>query len=106
MKGAKVLRLSFEEICEKEVINLTDGTCFGYAGDVFIDTETRTVTAIAVKGSRRFFGIFGREEDILIPWEEIETIGKDAVLVKTSQKRKKLEQKENIFQKFLNIFLY
>ena len=40
------------------------------------------VKALVVKGRRRFFGLFGREPDTLIPWEEIAVIGEDAVFVK------------------------
>ena len=31
----------------------------------------------------RLFGLLGREENLTIPWQEIETIGTDAVLVHT-----------------------
>lgn len=99
------MRLSFEEICEKEVINIIDGTCFGYAGDIIFDTETRKICFVIIKGGRKFFGILGREEDISIPWEEIETIGEDTILVRTLHRNKIKPKKENIFQKILNIFL-
>ena len=99
------MQLGFDEICRKEVINISDGTCFGYAGDIIFDTENREICSLIIKGGKRFFGIFGREEDIVIPWNEIETIGKDTILVKTAPKRKIFSEKQNIFQKFLNIFL-
>ena len=97
--------ITFEEICEKEVINIADGICFGFADDVLMDTETKKVTAIIIRGKRKFFGIFGGEREAVIPWEEIESIGKDTILVKTAQKFSEKNEKENIFQKFLNIFL-
>lgn len=99
------MRLGFEEICEKEVINISDGACFGYARDIIFDTETREICALVIKGNKKFFGIFGREEDVMISWNEIETIGKDTILVKTSQKRKIITEKSNFFQKFFDIFL-
>lgn len=96
--------LTLEEIREKEVVNITDGSSFGYADDVVIDTETKKVTAIIIKGRFRFFGILGREDDISIMWSEIDTIGRDIILVKTARKGKMHNEKQNILQKFLNIF--
>lgn len=33
-------------------------------------------------GRCRFFGLFGREEDFIIPWEAIDKIGDDIILVR------------------------
>lgn len=100
------MQLSFGELREKEVVNTADGSCFGYADDIVIDTKTKEIVAIVIKGRFRFFGIFGREDDVFIKWDEIETIGKDIILVKTEQKGKLHNEKQNIIQKFLNIFFY
>ena len=99
------MQITTEEMRKKEVINMPDGSCLGFADDAVIDTETRKVSAIIVRGKPRFFGILGREEDLKISWEEIETIGKDTILVKTKIKRKDFNKNENFFQKILNIFL-
>lgn len=98
--------VTFEEICGKEIINVKDGSSFGYADDILFDTEIRKITAFIIKGKPKFFGFFGREEDISISWDKIETIGKDIILVKTEQCGRIHNKKENIFQKFLNFFLY
>ena len=97
---------TFGKICEKEIVNILDGRSLGFAGDILFDYETRKIAALIVKGKPKFFGIFGREEDISIGWDKIETIGKDGILIKTEQYSKITNEKENIFQKFLNIFLY
>ncbi|MBQ3531114.1 MAG: YlmC/YmxH family sporulation protein [Oscillospiraceae bacterium] len=97
---------AFGEICEKEIINTLDGSSFGFAGDILFDTETRKITAIIVKGKPKFFGVFGREEDLSIMWDKIETIGKDIILVKTEEYGRIHNKKENIFQKIFNIFFY
>lgn len=65
----------------KEVICIRDGTMLGCVSDVEIDTEHAIVVAIVIRGRQRFFGLFGREEDIIIPWRDIEIIGEDTVLV-------------------------
>ena len=39
--------------------------------------------SLILLGRPRLFGLLGREENLTIPWQEIETIGTDAVLVHT-----------------------
>ena len=104
-KGNGYMRITFDEMRKKEVINLKTGSCFGFADDIVIDTETREVKSLIMRGRRYFFGLLGREEDTVINWKEIETIGMDTILVQIDEKRENLLKKENIFQKFLNFFL-
>lgn len=66
----------------KEVINLCDGARLGYIGDVEVDVVCGRVVAVVVPGRCRLFGLLGREEDYVIPWEAIEKIGDDIVLVR------------------------
>ena len=96
------MRLTFKEIREKAVVNLLDGSCFGYASDLVLDTETKSVLTLVIKGRLRFFGLFGREEDVFIPWDRIETIGKDTILVKVETVRPPVEKKWNFLEKFFN----
>lgn len=97
------MKLTLEEIRKKEVINIIDGSSFGLADDVSFETETKEVTGIIVRNRPNFFG---REDGVFIGWEEINTFGKDIILVKTEQKGKLHKREENIFQKLLNFFLY
>ena len=39
------------------------------------------MTALVVPGPARFFGLFGRDKDFVIPWENIIWIGVDVILV-------------------------
>ena len=98
--------ISFEEICEKEIINTVDGSSLGFAGDIVFDSETRRITAIVIKGKPKFLRFFGREEDFSISWDKIETIGKDTILVKTDFIGKIHNEKDSFLKKFLNFFLY
>jgi len=65
----------------KEVINICDGLRLGFIYDVFLDTASGRVLAIVVPGRVRFFGLFGREDDYVIPWDCIRRLGDDIVLV-------------------------
>jgi YlmC/YmxH family sporulation protein len=65
----------------KEVINIVDGKRLGAITDIEIDVESGKLTAIVVPGNGRFLGLFGRSEDIVIPWDRINKIGFDVILV-------------------------
>ena len=68
----------------KEVVNTIDGKRLGHIIDIEINVETGKLTAIVVPGNGRFFGFFGRNEEIVIPWDKINKIGLDVILVETT----------------------
>ena len=71
------------ELRYKEVISVTDGSRFGYVGDMEVDLESGRVTALVVPGRLRLFGLLGREEDRVFPWEAVRRFGADTILVET-----------------------
>ena len=72
---------SVSELRCKEIINLNTGQRLGFVYDVEISLPEGQVIALFVPGPARFFGLFGREEDLVVPWEKITKIGADIVLV-------------------------
>lgn len=68
------------DLKNKEVINLKTGSKMGCVCDVIVDTCTGKIIAIVVPGECRFFGFF-RDDDYEIPWDCIEKIGDDLILV-------------------------
>ena len=64
------------ELCRKEVIDVMDGSRYGYVGDAEIDLETGQVRALVVPGRLRLLGLLGREEDHIFPWAAIKRLGK------------------------------
>ncbi len=66
---------------QKEVINIATGQRIGYISDVDIDMNSGTLNSVIIPGNGKFFGLFGGEKDIVIPWEAIRTIGDDIILV-------------------------
>ncbi|MDD4699793.1 MAG: YlmC/YmxH family sporulation protein [Oscillospiraceae bacterium] len=66
---------------EKQVICIKDGTILGCVCDVEVDTCNGKLVSIVIFGKSKCFGLFGREEDSVIPWNCIEVIGKDTILV-------------------------
>lgn len=83
----------------KEVINLCDGCRLGFVGDVEVDVLCGRVVAIVVPGRCRLFGLLGREEDCVIPWEAIEKIGDDIILVRFDRPRPRREPGKKWFLK-------
>ena len=73
-----------DEMKNKQVVCIRDGCVLGYISDIELDTEKGTLTSIVIYGKLRFFGLFGREEDIVIPFDEIKVIGAETVLVSTT----------------------
>lgn len=69
------------ELRYKEMINVTDGSRYGYVGDAEVDLETGQVRALVVPGRLRLFGLLGREDDTVVPWEAVRRIGADIILV-------------------------
>ena len=76
------------ELRYKEVINVTDGTRYGYVGDVEVDLETGQVRTLVVPGRLRFFGLLGREAERVFPWSAVRRFGEDIILVEAEEARR------------------
>lgn len=77
----------------KEIINVTDGSRFGYVGDVEVDLDTGQICALVVPGRLRLFGLLGREEDRIFPWESVRRFGEDIILVESGALRTGREER-------------
>ena len=71
------------ELRYKEIINVSDGSRYGWVGDVEVDLDSGQVRALVVPGRLRLFGLLGREEDRVLPWEAVRRFGADTILVET-----------------------
>lgn len=69
----------------KEIIDVSDGSRYGYPQDVVMEVTSGQVTALIVPGRPRLFGLLGREEDIIIPWTRVRQVGEDIILVDGSR---------------------
>ena len=75
------MSVKFTEMRCKEVICISDGARLGFVSDVVVEVPEGCVVAIVVPGPCRFFGLFGRKDDYVIPWNCIRRIGPDIILV-------------------------
>ena len=71
--------ISFNDLRNKEVINLSDGTKMGHIIDIVFSSDTGKVVGIVVPGEKRFFKKAG---ELFIPLEKVRRIGDDVILVR------------------------
>lgn len=69
------------DLKDKYVINVRNGSRLGFVADAQIDTAGAVVSALVIKGKLRFWGLLGREDDVIVKWSDIEVIGEDTILV-------------------------
>ncbi len=75
------MELRLADLRCREVINMADGARLGYVSDVVIDAAEGRVLALIVPGPARFFGLFGREDDYILPWDCVSRMGGDILLI-------------------------
>ena len=75
--------MTIRELCEKEVVQLEQGVCLGRADDLAFDPATARLQSLILLGRPRLFGLLGREEDRVFPWEAVRRFGADTILVET-----------------------
>ncbi|WMM23347.1 YlmC/YmxH family sporulation protein [Tissierella sp. MB52-C2] len=69
------------EIREKEIININNGERIGYADDFELNLEEGYIDGIVVGGMGKMLGLFGKNTEMIIPWNDIVRIGTDIILV-------------------------
>ena len=85
------------ELRRKEVISVADGVRLGMVDDVIVDTKTACVVAFVIFNRFSFFGWLKNQEDYIIPWEKIELIGQDAVIVSCKLPKPRKTPKKRLF---------
>lgn len=73
--------IKVSELRMRDVVNILDGRRLGVIKDIELDLEKGQVEALILPGSGKFMGIFGKNEDLVIPWEKIKKLGMDVILV-------------------------
>jgi len=92
------LETSFNELRNKEVINVLSGRLLGNICDVIFDLRKNCIIGFVVPGSKSFFNIFKPSQEIFIPYTSICKIGEDVILVEVVETRaKQKKQKITIF---------
>ncbi|WP_053219744.1 YlmC/YmxH family sporulation protein [Virgibacillus senegalensis] len=74
--------ITLSELQIKDVIVVEDGKRLGNITDLEIDVDRGKITFLVIGLKGKMMGLFGKEEEVVVPWESIVTIGSDVILVK------------------------
>ena len=75
------------ELREKEVINICDGEKLGNVCDIEFEERTGKIIALIIPGPCKILGIIGRDQEYIIPYECVQRIGADVVLVEVEREK-------------------
>lgn len=76
------MKNTYSKLKEKDVVNVCSGRRLGNISDLEIDLSTGKISKLIVPGGNRCFNLFGSKNTLRIPWECIEKIGDDTILVR------------------------
>ncbi len=79
------MKCTLAELRNKEIINIKNGARMGYVDDVEFDTDDAMIKSFIIYGRTRFFGLLGREDDVILTCDDIEIIGVDTVLISADE---------------------
>ena len=74
-----------DELKNKQVVCIKDGRVLGYISDIELDTDNGSLTSLIIYGRPKALGLIGREDDIIIRCRDIQLIGDDTILVKSTK---------------------
>lgn len=86
---------SINSMKNMEVIDINSGTKLGFIVDIKLDCENDKVESLIIPGENK--GWFSKGEEIEIPWDNIEKIGIDVILV-SMDKSNILGRDDNIYR--------
>jgi len=72
------LEISYNELRQKEIVYVLCGKRMGKLSDLIFSTNSKKVLGIVVPSQHK---LFRQREDIFIPWDNINKIGDDVILV-------------------------
>ncbi len=76
-------RIFLTQLRDKDVINLCNACRLGCINEIEFDTCSGQICSLVLSRGNSWLCL-GRDDDLILPWNRIECIGDDAVLVKIS----------------------
>ncbi len=71
--------MSYCELKRREVINGSDGRRMGHIVDLVFSVCDGQIKGIILPYGKR--GVFGKSQDLFVPWQCVQKIGEDVILV-------------------------
>ncbi|MBS5737723.1 MAG: YlmC/YmxH family sporulation protein [Clostridiales bacterium] len=94
----------FSELRCKEIINSKTGARMGFAEDVFFDLQNGKILSFSVPVATRFMGFLISRDYYMIPFEDIERIGDDVIIISSTPQRCSPKNDRGFWEKFLSWF--
>lgn len=69
----------------RDVVSVNDGRRLGLIKDVELDLEEGRIRSLILPGMPRAWGLLGRTDDMVVPWERVKKLGVDVILVDTDE---------------------
>ena len=69
--------MTLRDLSAKDVIQLKTGENLGRIDDVVFDEHGGRLQSVILRGRAHCFGLLGCDDDLILPWESIRTIGID-----------------------------
>ena len=95
---------TFCDLSSKEVISCCNGRRIGVVTDLEIDCDCGRILTLLVKENSRNFEFAGKSKCISVPWERIDTIGEDFIIINQDFSceciDEKREHKKGLFSAF------
>lgn len=76
---------SFSSLRDKEVVNIRDGKILGCVTDIEFEVPSGRICRIVLPPPGKFALFCSSKNNIYIPWDHIEKIGDDTILVRLSE---------------------
>lgn len=78
------------DLRQREVIDIDTAERLGFVYDVDVELETGLIRSVIVPRVHGILRLFSKEQDYVIPWENIKVIGKEIILIRNPESCKKI----------------
>ena len=90
----------FSDLRYKEVVDIKTGARMGYVCDAEFDETEGRMLSLITPGRAKYFGLFGREDDYILPWKCIARMGSDIILVELEPNQPRRHRQKRKFFDF------
>lgn len=85
MKNKDDKFIALSQLRQMEVIDVSSGKKLGFISDIIFDDDFTKIKSLVLPPEGGLFSIFKKREEIIIPWQDIKTLGVDVILVERHQ---------------------
>lgn len=79
--------IALSQIRQMEVIEISTGKRLGFISDIIFDDDFTRIESLVLPPDGGFFGLFKKKDEVIIPWEDIKTLGIDVILIERQKEK-------------------